>query len=133
MPSSDSLTLCLAIDRLTRADSNHYAIWVLESPFPGGYAHHDRIWDGSVAQFWDSWQQFFSLRASARRFPMCPRPLCRSFTLDDLLDQVSPASPEVSGYTGGLMQGLGVEPCGSGYSTAPFARAWNAAWVSPWG
>jgi hypothetical protein len=107
MPSSDSLTLCLAIDRLTRADSNHYAIWVLESPFPGGYAHHDRVWDDSVAQLWDSWQQFFSLRALPQ-VPHVPSAFVPQFHLDDLLDQVSPPSPEVSGYTGRLMQGLGV-------------------------
>jgi hypothetical protein len=108
MPLQDSLTLCLAIDRLTQADSNHYAVWVLESPFPGGYAHHDRIWDGSVAQLWDSWQQFFSLRALPQ-VPHVPSAFVPQFHLDDLLDQVAPASPQVSGYTGRLMQGLGIE------------------------
>ncbi|MBE9136985.1 CHAT domain-containing protein [Nodosilinea sp. LEGE 07088] len=106
MLSSNALTLCLAIDRLTEADSNHYAIWVLESPFPGGYAHHDRLWDGQMAQIWESWQQFFSLRGLPP-VPHVPSAYVPQFHLDDLLDRVSPAA-ESEGYTGRLMQGLGV-------------------------
>lgn len=106
MPSSDDLTLCLAIDRLTQADSTHYAIWVLESPFPGGYAHHDRLWDGQMAQIWESWQQFFSLRGLPQ-VPHVPSAYVPQFHLDDLLDRVAPAA-EAGGYTGRLMQGLGV-------------------------
>ncbi|MEO1068508.1 MAG: CHAT domain-containing protein [Cyanobacteria bacterium J06638_6] len=106
MLSSNVLTLCLAIDRLTEADSNHYAVWVLESPFPGGYAHHDRLWDGQMAQIWESWQQFFSLRGLPP-VPHVPSAYVPQFHLDDLLDRVSPAA-ESEGYTGRLMQGLGV-------------------------
>jgi hypothetical protein len=106
MLSSNALTLCLAIDRLTEADSNHYAVWVLESPFPGGYAHHDRLWDGQMAQIWESWQQFFSLRGLPP-VPHVPSAYVPQFHLDDLLDRVSPAA-ESEGYTGRLMQGLGV-------------------------
>lgn len=106
MPSFDDLTLCLAIDRLTQADSTHYAIWVLESPFPGGYAHHDRLWDGQMAQIWESWQQFFSLRGLPQ-VPHVPSAYVPQFHLDDLLDRVAPAA-EAGGYTGRLMQGLGV-------------------------
>lgn len=106
MPSSDALTLCLAIDRLTQADSTHYAVWVLESPFPGGYAHHDRLWDSQMAQIWESWQQFFSLRGLPR-VPHVPSAYVPQFHLDDLLDRVAPAA-EAGGYTGRLMQGLGV-------------------------
>lgn len=106
MPSSDALTLCLAIDRLTQADSTHYAIWVLESPFPGGYAHHDRLWDSQMAQIWESWQQFFSLRGLPQ-VPHVPSAYVPQFHLDDLLDRVAPAA-EAGGYTGRLMQGLGV-------------------------
>ncbi len=106
MPLSDDLTLCLAIDRLTEADSTHYAIWVLESPFPGGYAHHDRLWDSQMAQIWESWQQFFSLRGLPQ-VPHVPSAYVPQFHLDDLLDRVAPAA-EVGGYTGRLMQALGV-------------------------
>ncbi|PZO36726.1 MAG: hypothetical protein DCF17_16925 [Shackletoniella antarctica] len=106
MLSSDALTLSLAIDRLTQADSTHYAIWVLESPFPGGYAHHDRLWDGQMAQIWESWQQFFSLRGLPP-VPHVPSAYVPQFHLDDLLERVSPGA-ESGGYTGRLMQGLGV-------------------------
>ncbi len=106
MLSSDALTLSLAIDRLTQADSNHYAIWVLESPFPGGYAHHDRIWDNQMAQLWDRWQQFFSLRGLPQ-VPHVPSAYVPHFHLEDLLDQVAPAG-EAGSYTKRLMQGLGV-------------------------
>ncbi len=106
MFSSDALILSLAIDRLTQADSNHYAIWVLDSPFPGGYAHHDRLWDDQMAQLWDSWQQFFSLRGLPQ-VPHVPSAYVPQFHLDDLLDRVAPAA-EAGGYTGRLMQGLGV-------------------------
>ncbi|HZG37181.1 MAG TPA: CHAT domain-containing protein [Nodosilinea sp.] len=107
MLSSDALTLCLAIDRLTQADdSNHYAIWVLKSPFPGGYAHHDRLWDSQMDQIWNSWGQFFSLRGLPP-VPHVPSAYVPQFHLDDLLDRVAPAT-EAGGYTGRLMQGLGV-------------------------
>ncbi|WP_035985129.1 CHAT domain-containing protein [Leptolyngbya sp. KIOST-1] len=106
MLSSDTLTLCLAIDRLTQVESNHYAIWVLESPFPGGYAHHDRLWDSQMAQLWESWQQFFSLRGLPQ-VPHVPSAYVPEFHLDDLLDRVAP-SAETGSKTGRLMQGLGV-------------------------
>ncbi len=103
---SDSLTLTIAIDRLSQSAANHYAIWVLECPFPGGYAHHDRIWDDTMARVWSSWQQFFSLR-ELPRVPHVPSAYVPQFMLDNWLDQVAPPS-EGRGYTGRLMQGLGV-------------------------
>jgi hypothetical protein len=107
MSSSAALTLSLAIDRLTQADSSHYAIWVLDCPFPGGYAHHDRLWDDQMAQLWDSWQQFFSLRGIPQ-VPHVPSAYVPQFHIDDLLDRVAPAAEPGEGYTKRLMQGLGV-------------------------
>ncbi len=106
MPVSDSLTLTIAIDRLNQSDPSHYAIWVLESPFPGGYAHHDRIWDSTTANIWSSWQQFFSLR-EIPQVPHVPSAYVPRFMLDEWLEQVAPAVSG-GGYTGRLMQGLGV-------------------------
>ncbi len=106
MPPSNPLTLRLAIDRLTKADANHYAIWVLYSPFPDGYAHHDRVWDEGLDQLLSSWQEFFSLRGLPR-VPHVPSAYVPEFCLEDVLNQVPP-SPEAGGYTGRLMQGLGV-------------------------
>jgi hypothetical protein len=106
MPVSDSLTLTIAIDRLSQSEPNHYAIWVLDCPFPGGYAHHDRTWDDAMANVWSSWQQFFSLR-ELPRVPHVPSAYVPQFMLDDWLDQVAPPT-DGGGYTGRIMQGLGV-------------------------
>jgi len=106
MPLSDSLTLTIAIDRLSQSDPNHYAIWVLECPFPGGYTHSDRVWNNTIDNVWSSWQQFFSLR-EVPRVPHVPSAYVPQFLLDDWLEQVAPKA-EGAGYTGRLMQGLGV-------------------------
>ncbi|NJL46054.1 MAG: hypothetical protein HC922_10795 [Leptolyngbyaceae cyanobacterium SM2_3_12] len=60
-----------------------------------------------MAQLWSSWQQFFSLR-ELPHVPHVPSAYVPQFHLNDLLDQVAPASPETGGYTGRLMQGFGV-------------------------
>lgn len=106
MPLSDSLTLTIAIDRLSQSDPNHYAIWVLECPFPGGYTHSDRVWNNTIDNVWSSWQQFFSLR-EVPRVPHVPSAYVPQFLLDDWLEQIAPKA-EGAGYTGRLMQGLGV-------------------------
>ncbi|MBE9181073.1 CHAT domain-containing protein [Oculatella sp. LEGE 06141] len=62
MPLFDSPCLSLAIARLTAAEPEHYAIWVLQAPYPGGYVHHDRRWPQSLTQTWQAWQNLFSLR-----------------------------------------------------------------------
>lgn len=114
MSSSSVLTLRLALDRLTTTDANHYAIWVLHSPFPDGYAHHDRVWDETMSQLWGQWQDFFSLRGlplvphvpSAYVPPVSDQASPR-MNLEALLNQVGPPL-EAGGQTGRLMQGLGV-------------------------
>ncbi|MFH7242099.1 MAG: CHAT domain-containing protein [Spirulina sp.] len=106
MSSSPALTLRLALDRLTKADANHYAIWVLSSPFPDGYAHHDRVWDEAMSQLWARWQEFFSLRGLPL-VPHVPSAYASPVDLEALLDQVGPPM-ESGGQTGRLMQGLGV-------------------------
>lgn len=106
MSSSPALTLRLALDRLTKADANHYAIWVLSSPFPDGYAHHDRVWDEAMSQLWGRWQEFFSLRGLPL-VPHVPSVYVSPVDLNALLDQVGPPL-ESGGQTGRLMQGLGV-------------------------
>jgi len=106
-PVSESLTLSIALDRLSQTAPNHYAIWVLECPFPGGYAHHDRRWDDTMATIWKNWQQFFSPVGTSvvSQAPFTPG---LQFSLDDYLDQVAPPTEGSSSYTGRLMQGLGV-------------------------
>lgn len=106
MSLSPALTLRIALDRLTKADVNHYAIWVLSSPFPDGYAHHDRVWDERMSQLWARWQDFFSLRGLPL-VPHVPSAYQPQMNLDGLLEQVGPPI-EAGGQTGRLMQGLGV-------------------------
>jgi len=98
MPSSDTPCLRLAIDRLTAANLNHYAIWVLESPFQAGYVHHDCTWTGTLTETWQAWQTMFSLR-NLPQVPRIPSVFLPPLSTDD-------NAP--SGYAGRLMQHLGV-------------------------
>ncbi|HEY9737398.1 MAG TPA: CHAT domain-containing protein [Trichocoleus sp.] len=107
MHSSDSLCFRVAIARLTKAELNHYAIWVLESPFPGGFSHHDRIWKGQVAQLWQSWQEFFTLRGLPQ-VPHIPSAYVPQFVLDDILNAMLPVTQPGDNYTSRLMQGFGI-------------------------
>ena len=98
--------LSLAITRLTAAESGHYALWVINAPYPGGYVHHDRLWTTVLTQTWETWQGLFSLRG----LPMVPRiptayepELVTQKTNNDL------PSGTQTGYTSRLMQYLGVE------------------------
>jgi len=59
MPENPCLRL--AIDRLNAtAQSNHYAIWVIQAPHQAGYAHHDQTWTETLHKAWQAWQALFS-------------------------------------------------------------------------
>ncbi|MEB3355453.1 MAG: hypothetical protein VKK04_01810, partial [Synechococcales bacterium] len=60
MPFSENPCLSVAIARLEAANPGHYALWVLQAPFPRGYVHHDRSWQSSLTQTWQAWQGMFS-------------------------------------------------------------------------
>lgn len=98
MPSSDNPCLSLAVDRLKTIEPKHYAIWVLQAPYPGGYVHHDRMWSPSLTQAWQLWQSFFA----PHNLPEVP--------------DVPPSLPPVvdtdegqpKNYTGRVMQHLGM-------------------------
>lgn len=104
MPA-DSIALRIAIDRLSTTDSDHYAIWVLESPYPGGYVHHDQVWSGQLKQLWHTWLEFFSLRGLPQ-VPHVPSAYVPQFILESLGDSEGD-SPK--GYTSRLMQTLGMQ------------------------
>ncbi|MGH2413696.1 MAG: CHAT domain-containing protein, partial [Microcystaceae cyanobacterium] len=94
--------LSLAIARLTAAGSENFAIWVLNSPLPGGYVHHDLTWTETLTQKWLAWQEMFSLQ-NQPHLPIVPASAIPSFfPLDFKL-----ASPSES-YGGRLMQELGI-------------------------
>ncbi len=106
MPPADSICFRLAIERLSSAETDHYALWVLESPYPGGYVHHDQIWSTDLAGLWQTWLELFSLRGLPQ-VPHVPSAYVPQFVLDNLTDSDGgEGSPK--GYTGRLMQTLGV-------------------------
>lgn len=107
MSVSNSLCLRLAIARLTAADPEHYAIWVLESPYPGGYVHHDCIWSTTLTQAWQSWQQLFSLRGLPQ-VPHVPSAYVPQFILETMLPEGDENAGQPRSYSSRLMQHLGV-------------------------
>lgn len=102
---SEPIRLRIAIERLSAsATTPHYAAWVVEAPYPGGYVHHDRPWTNELNQLWQSWLEFFSLRGLPQ-VPHVPSAYIPQFVTADLTgDNVSGR-----GYTGRLMQTLGVK------------------------
>ncbi|MDA0268560.1 MAG: CHAT domain-containing protein [Cyanobacteria bacterium] len=107
MPPADSICFRLAIERLSSAEADHYALWVLESPYPGGYVHHDQIWSDDLVGLWQTWLELFSLRGLPQ-VPHVPSAYVPQFVLDNLSDRDGgEGSP--NGYTGRLMQTLGVQ------------------------
>lgn len=104
MSSAEPIRLRIAIERLSSAADTHYAIWVVEAPYPGGYVHHDRLWTDELNQLWQNWLQFFSLRGLPQ-VPHIPSVYVPQFITDNLID--SPASANRS-YTSRLMQTLGI-------------------------
>ncbi|ASC73194.1 hypothetical protein XM38_041560 [Halomicronema hongdechloris C2206] len=106
MSLSEPLSLQLAIDRLTVAAEDRYAIWVLESPYPGGYVHHDRIWDEALSNLWRNWQDFFSLRPLPQ-VPHVPSTYVPQFDRERLSSMAN-GGERPRGYTSRLMQDLGI-------------------------
>ncbi|MEO1094889.1 MAG: CHAT domain-containing protein [Cyanobacteria bacterium J06638_28] len=104
MPSAEPIHLRIAIERLSSAADTHYAIWVVEAPYPGGYVHHDQLWTDELNQLWQNWLQFFSLRGLPQ-VPHVPSIYIPQFITDNLID--SPATANRS-YTSRLMQTLGI-------------------------
>jgi hypothetical protein len=107
MSLPDIPCLSLAITRLTAAESGHYALWVLQAPYPSGYVHHDCLWPVTLSQTWETWQSLFSLRG----LPMVPR-IPSTYVPEPVATLAStdpvPVSGQ-SGYTSRLMQHLGVQ------------------------
>lgn len=104
MLSVEPIRLRIAIEQLSSTATNHYAIWVVEAPYPGGYVHHDRLWTDNLNQLWQDWLQFFSLRGLPQ-VPHVPSAYVPQFVTNNLIDD--PAATNRS-YTGRLMQTLGV-------------------------
>jgi hypothetical protein len=98
MPPSDTPCLSLAIDRLKTIEPQHYAIWVLQAPYSGGYVHHDCMWTESLTQAWHLWQSFFA----PHRLAEIPN-ISSTLPLEETEIDGQPKN-----YTGRVMQHLGV-------------------------
>jgi len=99
MDPHPGLILRIALERLTQADPDHYAVWVVDSPFPEGYRHHDQRWTPAMADLWRRWQGFFC----TRQLPQVPQ----GFAADG--DFVSlPPDLGSGSQSGRLMQDLGI-------------------------
>jgi hypothetical protein len=105
MPTAEAVCLKIAIERLSAAEHPHYAIWVLESPYPGGYVHHDQVWSEQLQHLWHTWLEFFSLRGLPQ-VPHVPSAYVPQFIMDSL---DSGEGGNAKGYTSRLMQTLGVQ------------------------
>ena len=92
----DSPCLSLAIDPLTASEKFHWAIWVVQVPYPAGHVFHDRYWPESLEQTWQAWQALFSLQV-APSFAAATVPFA------------APEDPQEGGsYSSRLMQSLGL-------------------------
>jgi len=94
----------MAIARLEAANPDHYAFWVLESPFPRGYVHHDRSWQRSLTQAWQAWQGMFS-----QGLAIAPRFAANLADTSPLVSDLDhPSELSTMSYSSRLMQHLGL-------------------------
>jgi hypothetical protein len=105
---SESPCLSLAIARLKAAEPKHYAIWVLQAPFPGGYVHHDCMWSDELTQTWQAWQGLFSLRGLPDVPRISPAHLPQPIPSLTPMMAVPSSSTQGTSYSSRLMQHLGI-------------------------
>lgn len=110
MLNCDLPNLNLAIASLNGDGDRRYAIWVLQAPHAGGYAHYDCQWSEDLARTWQDWQDLFSVQPLP--LPSLPQPAVVGTT--DIGDNPSPPllatpTPTTGSYSSRLMQGLGLQ------------------------
>ncbi len=96
--------LSIAIDRLTAARPDHYAIWILQPPYPSGYGHFDRIWPENLAQTWQTWHSLYSLRG----LPEIPRIPAEYVAAPPPLTAEANLTHPPASFSGRIMQQMGV-------------------------
>jgi hypothetical protein len=94
--------LTLAIARLSQTNSEHFATWVIQSPVPGGYVHHDCLWPKTLTEIWLAWQEMFSLQGETH-MPVTHLQAEKS----EIALKITETNAEI-GYGGQLMQYLGM-------------------------
>lgn len=105
MSSFESPCLNLSVARLVAAEAEHFAIWVLRAPYPGGYLHHDCIWPETLTKTWLAWQEMFSPLSLSGS----PRLAAAQLVLEPTMVVVSTALGQTTTYGGRLMQQLGIQ------------------------
>lgn len=103
MTSSEVPCLSIAIAPLQNLGGGHFAIWVMQAPYPGGYVHQDRAWTDALNQIWQAWQEMFSVQRldhprAERLLDPPPLPVAAGEW---------PLAPQAGSYSGRLMQHLG--------------------------
>lgn len=101
MSSSEIPCLSLAIERLRATEASHFAIYVVQAPYRGGYVLHDNLWAASLAQVWQGWQEMFS----SRLLPTVPH-VSQAAPPPAIGDASAPTQPVA--LTVRLMQNLGI-------------------------
>lgn len=106
MSQSENPCLSLAINRLSKTSlgAEHFAIWVMKAPCPGGHVLHDCTWPEMLTQKWLAWQEMFSPRGLPD-VPLVHQANPPALTVPlDALNVNGQALP----YTARLMQDLGI-------------------------
>lgn len=101
MSDFDYPCFSLAIDRLHASETNHFASWVVQSPYPGGYVHHDCPWPGTLSQSWQAWLEMFSPHS----LPHLSVNVATDITLETA---ASDSDQMVKSYSSRLMQHMGI-------------------------
>jgi len=107
MASGEIPCLSLAIARLSKAGTENFATWVIKSPYPGGYVHHDSLWTIELSQSWLAWQEIFSVNGSSLApvvHPELKEEFPQKITPEQELGSLGSGST-----TNRLMQDLGVQ------------------------
>lgn len=104
MSPFESPCLNLSVARLVAAEVEHFAIWVLRAPYPGGYLHHDCIWPETLTKTWYAWQEMFSpLNLSGTKLPAA------QLATEPKVVVLSSPLTQTTTYGGRLMQQLGIQ------------------------
>jgi hypothetical protein len=100
MPSAS-----IAIARLVNTGTDHFAIWVVQAPYPSGYVLRDCVFSAELNQVWRDWQQMFAGHNLLDVTSGSTSPLVNGLPLA----VISPAEGQnTSPYSSRLMQSLGI-------------------------
>lgn len=109
-------TLSIAIARMMATaesfyrNSAHFAIWVLEAPYPGGQVHHDCIWPSQLTSIWQAWQEMFQMQGLPHQLHVPPVNVPE---MESILEAIASSESGAVGvgtssYSSRLMQQLGM-------------------------